>query len=185
MKQQGLVLVDIQNDYFAGGAMPLVGMEKASGNVERILRTFREEGHPVFHVRHLSVRPGATFFLPGTVGADIHRSVAPLPGETVIEKMFPNSFRNTPLHEMLTEQGVTDLVICGAMTHMCIDATARAAFDLGFRCTVVDDGCATRDLVYRGVEIEASMVHGAFMTALSMVYAAVRTAEDVIGTQRA
>ena len=181
MKKQGLVLVDIQNDYFAGGAMALQGMEKAAENAERLLRKFREQGFPVFHIQHISARPGATFFLPGTAGAEIHHSAIPQPGEIVIEKYFPNSFRNTPLLEKLTASGVKTVVICGAMTHMCIDATTRAAFDYGFRCTVIEDACATRDLSYKGKTIEASQVHGAFMAALSAPYATVITADGFIG----
>jgi isochorismate hydrolase len=90
------------------------------------------------------------------VGADIHHSVAPLPGETVVEKVFPNSFRETPLQALLEQAGVREIVLCGAMTHMCIDATVRAAFDLGLRCTVVDDGCASCDLLFRGMKLGSS-----------------------------
>lgn len=181
MKTQALVLVDIQNDYFADGAMALVGMAKAAENAGRLLREFRKQGAPVFHIRHISVSSGATFFLQGTAGAEIHHSVAPQSGETVIEKYYPNSFRDTPLLEKLSGLGVKEIVICGAMTHMCIDATTRAAFDLGLRCTVIDDACATRDLLYKGKTIEASQIHGAFMAALSVPYAKVITTDEFIG----
>ena len=79
----GLVLVDIQNDYFPGGTMELVGMDRAARNAASLLRRFRERHLPVFHIRHLSTRPGATFFLPGTAGANIHESVAPSGAEPV------------------------------------------------------------------------------------------------------
>ena len=85
----GLVLIDIQNDYFSGGKMELVGMERAAENAETILRKIRQLRLPVFHFRHISTRPGATFFLPGTKGVEIHQSVSPLDGENVIEKIIP------------------------------------------------------------------------------------------------
>ena len=176
----GLVLVDIQNDYFAGGKMELVGMERAAHNAEMILRKFRHLQLPVFHIRHLSVQPGATFFLPGTKGAETHQSVSPLNGERVIEKNYPNSFRDTALLEQLKVVRVEKLIICGAMSHMCIDATTRAAFDLGFSCTVVEDGCATRDLSFKGRTIKADKVHAAFMSALSVPYANVLATTDIM-----
>jgi nicotinamidase-related amidase len=179
----GLVLIDIQNDYFAGGKMELVGMERAAQNAEMILRKFRQLHLPVFHIRHVSLSPGATFFLPGTKGVEIHQSVSPLNGEIVIEKNYPNGFRGTALFEQLKAAGIEKLIICGAMSHMCIDATTRAAFDLGFSCTVIEDGCATRDLPFKGETIKAAKVHAAFMSALSVPYANVLGTADFIKTE--
>ena len=168
---KALVLVDIQNDYFPRGKMELCEMEQAAERARELLSEFRNRQYPVFHVRHISRNEGATFFLPDTAGAQIHETVAPKPGERVIEKHFPNSFRDTSLFDLLKEGDTGELFICGAMSHMCIDATTRAAFDLGFKCVVVDDACATRALLYRGREIPAQSVHGAFMSALTSVYA--------------
>ena len=167
----GLILVDIQKDYFSGGRMELVGMKEASENAREILLFFREKKWPIFHIQHIAIKDGATFFLPNSQGIDIHKSVTPLPSETVIQKHHPNSFLNTTLHEELLKAGIESVVICGAMSHMCIDATTRAAADLGFQCTVVHDACATKDLTFDGKAIPADMVHGAFMAALQPVYA--------------
>jgi nicotinamidase-related amidase len=170
---QALLLVDLQNDYFPGGAMELSGMDAAAAQAARLLGACRALHWPIFHVQHLARRPGATFFLPGTPGAEINPAVKPLPGETILTKHFPNSFRDTGLAEMLKAAGVEELVIAGAMSHMCIDASTRAATDLGFRCTVVHDACATRDLSFGGAVIPAAQVHGAFMAALTPLYARV------------
>lgn len=179
--KKGLILIDIQNDYFSGGSMELVGMEQAAHNAGLLLYTFREKKLPVIHIQHISMRPGATFFLPDTKGVEIHKSVAPQPGEVVVEKYFPNSFRDTDLLNTLKGLEVDDVVICGAMSHMCVDATTRAAFDFGFRCTVIDDACTTRDLLYKGIIVEAGKVHAAFMAALAMPYAKVISANEFIG----
>ena len=176
----GLVLVDIQNDYFPSGKMELVEMERAAQNAANILKIFRQRQLPVFHIKHVSTRPGATFFLPGTIGVNIHESVAPLDGEPIIEKQFPNSFRGTSLLDRLKAEGIARTIICGAMSHMCIDATTRAAFDFGFLCTVIEDGCATRDLPFKGEIIKADKVHAAFMSALSVPYANVLGTADFI-----
>lgn len=87
------------------------------------------------HVRHVSTRPGATFFLPGTKGAEIHESMKPREGETVIVKHDPNAFRETKLMEHLRERDIGRLVVMGMMTHMCVDSSTRAAADAGFACT--------------------------------------------------
>lgn len=178
---RALVLIDIQNDYFPGGAMELVGMEQAAASAARLLEAFRNAGEPLFHIQHISTRPGATFFLPDTEGAEINPVVAPDSGELVFRKHFPNSFRDTGLLDAMRAAAVDELVLCGAMSHMCVDSTTRAAFDLGFRCAVAADACATRDLQHQGVTVPAAQVHAAFMAALAVPFATVATAEDVLG----
>lgn len=173
-----LLLVDLQNDYFPGGKMELVGINEAAAQARALLAEFRQRGWPTYHIQHLSLRPGAPFFVPGTPGVEIHAGIAPLPGETVIEKHFPNSFRDTGLKENLAAAGIKDLVICGAMSHMCIDATTRAAVDLGFACTVIHDACASRDLTFGDTVIPAAQVHAAFMAALGSMYARVLSLEE-------
>lgn len=170
---RALVLIDLQNDYFPDGSLPLDGIDAAAAQAAKALATFRGAAEPVIHVRHDSLRPGATFFVPGTPGAEIHASVAPLAGETVVVKHFPNAFRETGLKEHLAAAGIDDLVLAGAMSHMCIDASVRAAADAGFRCTVLADACATRDLDFGGRRVAAADVHAAFMAGLSGAYARV------------
>ncbi|GAC1465564.1 MAG: cysteine hydrolase family protein [Desulfuromonadaceae bacterium] len=165
-----LIIIDIQNDYFPGGRMELVGAEAAGLRAKEALAHFRVHNLPVIHIRHLSTSTTATFFLPGTSGIEIHTSVAPLPGEAVFAKNFPNSFRETPLLEHLHSLGIERLVLAGMMTSMCVDATARAAFDLGFQNVLLHDAMATRDLSFNGATIPAAQVHGAFLAALGSVY---------------
>lgn len=175
-----LILVDFQNDYFPGGNMELVGIEEAAAQAQTLLNEFRKAKLPVIHVQHISARPGATFFLPETDGARIHRMVTPQEDEIVVVKNFPNSFRGTSLLELLKKGKTDNLVICGAMSHMCIDATTRAAFDLGFNCSVAEDACATRDLIFKSKTIKASAVHASFMAALSVPYAKVVSTKEII-----
>ena len=169
--QRGLLIVDVQNDYFSGGTMELRGMNEAAENCRCLLESFREQGEPLYHLQHLATRPGATFFVPGTAGAEINQRVRPRDDETVITKHFPSAFRATDLQQRLEDDGIDTLVICGAMTHMCIDTTVRAAFDLGYRCELIADACATRDLEFGGRKLAAADVHAAFMAALSAPFA--------------
>ena len=173
MADTALLVIDIQNDYFPGGAMELEGADAAGAKAAAVLAKFRQEGKPVIHVRHLSMRPGSTFFLPGTRGADIHESVKPVAGEQVIEKNFPNSFRNTELGKLLEKQQIRNLVVAGMMTHMCVDASVRHAADLGYKVTLLGDACATRTQSYGGEKVTARQVHTAFLAALNGFYAKV------------
>jgi nicotinamidase-related amidase len=168
-----LVLIDIQNDYFPGGNMELVGAEQAARAAASLLAAFRAAGLPVVHVRHENMRPGSTFFIPGTPGAEIHPLLAPLPGEDVILKHFPNSFRETPLLDILRAKAATRLTVCGMMTHMCVDTGVRAAFDLGFECRLAADACATRDLSFGGRTVAAADVQAAYLAALGAAFARV------------
>lgn len=175
-----LIIVDIQNDYFPGGRMTLHEIERAAANAAMLLEHFRNSGQPTFHIQHTWDDPSAPFFVAGTPGAAIHESVAPRAGEPVIVKHFPNSFRESDLLEQIRRAGAKDLTICGAMSHMCIDATTRAAADLGFNCTVVHDACATRDVEFNGKKVAASDVHAAYMSALGFAYAKVMPTADAL-----
>jgi nicotinamidase-related amidase len=177
-----LILIDIQNDYFPGGAMELAGMTQAAAQAREALTACRQARRPIFHIQHLALGPGATFFRPDTPGVEINESVHPLPGEPLIQKHYPNAFRDTDLKEALQTAGVKEVVISGAMSHMCVDATTRAAFDYGFTCTVIHDACASRDLVFEGLTIPAAQVHGAFMAALGMRYARVMSLKEFLNS---
>ncbi len=175
-----LILVDIQNDYFKGGQMELVGMDQASTKAGRLLTHFREKELPTFHIQHVASDPKLGFFLPNTDGVELHDSIKPLPGEPVIQKHYPNSFRETLLAEDLRKADVGRVVIGGAMSHMCIDATTRAAADSGLECVLVHDTCATRDLEFQGRTIPAQEVHDSFMASLGWGYAKALTLEEFL-----
>ena len=174
-----LILIDIQNDYFPGGKGELESPLEAATQARKLLDFFRQQKWPTVHIQHVAIRPGATTFLPDTEGVKIHASSVPLAGETVIVKHFPNSFRETNLLKHLKSVSIERLVLCGSMTHMCVDATTRAAADLGFSVLVAADACATRVLTYGETKIPAEQVHGAFLAALKS-YGQVSLAEELL-----
>ncbi len=180
MMTTALLLIDIQNDYFDGGKCPLVGMDAAAKHCESLLAAFRESGLPVIHVRHEFLDTEAAFFAAGSEGALIHPLLAPAQGEPVVVKHQINSFKGTSLADLLEERGVKNVVIAGAMTHVCIDAVTRAAADLGYICSVAHDACATMDAEFDGVKVEARQVQAAVMAALDFAYAEVRSARVVL-----
>jgi len=175
-----LLIIDIQNDYFENGTMTLVDSELAAANAKLLLDKFRNESLPIIHIQHIATRPSATFFLPGTKGAEIHSVVKPLPAEKVIVKHFPNSFKETELLDYLKGTEIENLIVCGMMTHMCIDATTRAAKDLGFNCTLIGDACATKDLEISAEIIKAKYVHASFLAALNGFYSGVVSTKEFL-----
>ncbi|MFC9559531.1 cysteine hydrolase family protein [Agromyces sp. NPDC056965] len=177
-----LVIIDIQNDYFAGGAHPLVGPDAAAANAARLLASHREDGQPVVHVQHVWDAPDAEFFAPGTHGVEIHPLVAPTGGEPVVVKAQPNAFLGTDLDARLREAGADadGVVIVGMMSSMCVDATVRAAADAGYSVTVAHDACAAPDLVFGEIVVPAAQVHASFMAALGDSYAEVVSTDELL-----
>lgn len=172
MSSTALIVVDIQNDYFPGGKWPLVGADDAADNAVKVIEAARDAGDMIVFIRHES-GADAPFFTPGSDGARLHPKVLNLENEPVVLKHFPNSFRETGLQALLEDKGIEDLVIIGSMSHMCIDATTRAAADLGYKVKVIHDACASRDLEFEGSVVPAAHVHAAFMSALGFAYAEV------------
>ncbi|MDD3446644.1 MAG: cysteine hydrolase family protein, partial [Zavarzinia sp.] len=173
MVKQAVIVVDIQKDYFPGGKWPLVNVEAAADKAAKVIAAARAAGDAVVHIRHEFPMEAAPFFAPGSEGAAIHPKAAPLPGEPVIVKNAVNAFLNTNLDATLKQAGIEAVTIVGAMSHMCVDAATRAAADLGYKVTVVEDACATTDLETGGRKVPAADVHAAFMAALGFAYAEV------------
>ncbi len=173
MAKRAVIVVDLQNEYEADGKLPLEKLDEAVANAQRVIGAARTAGETIIHIRHETPGSEDAPFAVGTTGTHIIEAVAPSGGENVLTKHYPNAFRDTGLKALLDEEGVSDVVIVGAMSHMCIDATARAAFDFGYGVTVVGDACATRALSSDGVEVPATQVHAAFMAALAFAYATV------------
>lgn len=179
MSKTALIIIDIQNDYFPGGALELSKPEEAAQKAQQILGHFRDTQQMVVHVAHENINPDLPFMLPGTEGQQIHALVSPIEGETVITKHYPNSFWKTELEQVLRDAGIESVVITGMMTHMCVSATTRAAMERGFNVTVVGDACTTHNLEYNGETIKAEMVHKTALAELSMLSKLATTDEIV------
>lgn len=177
MSKQALVVVDIQNEYFSEGKLPLVGINEAAANAALIIEAARQKGHTVIHVRHEMPSIDAPIFTPNSDGVEINEMVKPMEGETVIVKHYPNSFRETPLKEIIDEEGIRDVTVIGAMSHMCIDATVRAAVDFGYNVITVHDACATMDLEFNDIQIPAAQVHATIMAGFEFSYGEVVDAD--------
>lgn len=180
VSKRAVIVVDIQEEYFADGLLPLVDVQSAADAAAKLIAHARRRGDAIVYIQHEFPDPDIPFFKPGSAGVEINATVRPQPGDAILVKNHPNSFRDTDLLQLLHDEEVSSLVIVGSMTHMCIDATARAAVDLGYPVTVAHDACATRDLEFAGTVVPAKQVHSAFMAALAFAYAKVQSVEEFI-----
>ena len=181
MSKRALIVIDIQNDYFPGGKWTLEGMDGAADNASRLIAAARTRGDLVVHVRHEFPTADAPFFAPGSPGAQIHPKVQPAGDEAVVLKHQINAFRDTDLKAILDRNGIEEVTIIGAMSHMCIDAGVRAANDLGYTVTVVHDACASRDQEFNGQTVPAAQTHAAYMAALGFGYARTLSTAEFLG----
>lgn len=175
-----LLMIEYQNDFFPNGRMPLEKSLETSLKAQEALQVYRAKQLQIIHVQHLSTRPDAMHFLPCTKGVEFHPNVQPLRNETVIKKHYPNAFKDTGLLNHLIKHKINHLIIAGMMTHLAIDATVRAAYDLGFTCTVLHDACATKNLEFNNMIIPSQSVHNAFLAALQPLYANVISVKEFL-----
>jgi nicotinamidase-related amidase len=166
-----LVLIDCQNTY-THGVMELEGVQAALDEAAALLDRARSAGIPVIHIQH-DDGPGSLYDVTGESGAIVAR-VAPRDGEPVVVKNYPNSFVQTDLDDQLKSVSAGNLIIAGFMTHMCVNSTARGAFNLGYGPTVVAGATATRSLPgVDGRDMPAATLQVASLAALTDLFAVV------------
>merc|ERR1712063_31457 len=173
LSESALIMVDLQNTY-REGIMKLDGVEEALVQASDLLARARDAKRPIFHIRH-DAGKGSPYDIEAPIG-QIADCVAPQGNEPVITKKFPSSFEQTNLHELLQQQSIKNLIVVGFMSHMCINSTARAAFNLGYQVTVVANATATRSLpnpLNPNECVPSSQVHASVLSALSDLFSAV------------
>ena len=175
-----LLLIDIQKDYLPGGRMELVNPLEAAGNAYELLQCFREHHQSHVHIQHVALSSYCYILYfrhrwyrhSRFRGAFCWRAA----GHQALSQLLPRD----EICSTCSKAGVSNaVIITGMMTHMCVDATARAAVDFGFQVIVAEDACATRDLKYGDTVIPAEHVHKAFLAALKS-YGEVMTTDQVI-----
>ncbi len=168
--KEALLIIDVQNDYFPGGACELYRANDAEERIVSLIKESREIQRPIIYMQHINPA-GAAFFIEGTSGCDISERIKPEPGDKIIVKHYPNSFLKTELNAYLQEQHIEKLIVCGMMTHMCVDTTVRAAMDYGYKIDLAADACATRNLELQGEIIPAETIQKVFIAALARGFA--------------
>ena len=172
-----LVIIDAQKEYLSG-PLALTGMAEAVANIQQLLTAARAAGRPIVHVHHLGTVGG--LFDPQGERGEFIPGLEPLSDETIIGKLLPSAFHGTPLEKRLQDIGSLDLIVCGFMSHSSVSTTVRAAKNLGFRCTLVEDACATRDLPYKGGVLTAEHVQQTEMAIMADNFATLAQTRDLI-----
>lgn len=143
-KDSVLILIDIQNTY-REGVMLLTDVEPAILQAQILLDKARTLKIPVIHIQH-DAGVGSPYDITSQIGA-IADEVAPIKGEKVIVKNYPNAFVQTSLGAELKALNINNILLAGFMTHMCVNSTAHGAFNLGYAPTVIASATATRPLM--------------------------------------
>ncbi|MFT4020337.1 MAG: cysteine hydrolase family protein [Acinetobacter sp.] len=164
--RQALIIIDVQNDYFPEGKKPLHQPEKALEKIHQLIEKFQKDNQPIIFIQHISNQPEPTFFKAKTYGVELHPSFDIQKQSIVIEKHYPNSFFDTSLQQVLQKLEIEQVILCGMMTHNCVDSTTRAARELGFNPILIADATATCDLTWQGEIVPAQQVQLAYFAAL-------------------
>lgn len=175
MSQRALIVIDVQNDYFSGGASALPNAEQALPNILRLISQARKRGEPVVYIQHITP-PGAPVFGEGSEGAKLHAQLDVQAADPCFQKAHPSSFQGTGLQDWLQGHGITTVDVCGFMTQMCCDTTTREAYARGYKVRLFSDACAARDLVTDGGTISHDVVHRTHLGALAR-FAEISTSE--------
>jgi nicotinamidase-related amidase len=162
-----LIMIDCQNTY-TRGVMALDGVQDALDEAAKLLERARSAGIPIVHIEH-DDGDGSLYDIRAEIGQIVDR-VAPQGDETVIVKNFPNSFVQTDLDDRLKAAGARNLLLAGFMTHMCVNSTARGAFNLGYAPTVVASATATRALPGPTGVVPSDALQAASLAAISDLF---------------
>lgn len=177
--RQALVIIDVQNDYFSGGKLPLEHPERALNNINQLEEVFQKNKRPIIYIQHIKKTTPANFFEEGTPGVALHSGLYIKNDSVIIEKEYPNSFYHTALMDYLKQNRVEQLIITGMMTHMCVDSTTRAAKEFGFSPILISDATATKGLMIDDEQVSAQNVQLSFLAALEN-FAIVQTTQDYL-----
>lgn len=155
-RRTALLIIDLQNDYFAGGKYPLWNTEQTLANTLDAIAQAHAQDIPVILVQHIAANPASPFFVKDSVGVQIHPLVlAAAPDAPVVVKSHADSFLNTGLGELLGKLEVNELWIAGMMTQNCVTHTALSRAADPYRVKVLRDCCATVDAMVHGIALSA------------------------------
>ena len=138
-----LLVVDVQNDYFAGGAWPQFAAEETLEQIIAAIKAAREKGWVIIAVQHINSDRNAALFAKGSNGAVLHPAISPLLVDfPLVIKRYADAFWHTDLSVRLREAAVSDLYLCGMMTQNCITHTALSPDAVACRVHILAQACS-------------------------------------------
>ena len=143
--EKALIVIDVQNDYFPGGKLPLWNAEETLGHIVNAISDAGKQGIDVILVQHVADRSkGAGFFIPGTTGADIHPDILKAaPDAPVVVKHRADAFNGTNLNAILDKSGIEEILICGMQTQNCVGLSAISKNATPYKPAILSDCCTS------------------------------------------
>ena len=174
MSEKALIVIDVQNEYFPGGALALPDAERALPNILRLIELARERGEPVVYIQHVTPE-GSPAFAKGSSGSELLGQLDVREADPLFSKSHPSAFQETGLLEYIGQNGIKALDICGFMTQMCCDTTSREGYQRGYAVRLFSDATAARELEVDGQKIPHDTVHRVSLGALARFAQITRT----------
>ncbi|CQR72860.1 Streptothricin hydrolase [Sporomusa ovata DSM 2662] len=166
-----LLVIDVQNEYFTG-KMPIMYPEGSFDKILQAVEAANQKNIPVILIRHEALQQAAAF-VKGSTGWEIREELLKKEYACIVDKSFPGSFTGTGLEDLLRSMGIDTIVICGYMTQMCCDTTARQAVHLGFSVEFLSDATGTLDVANDAGKITAAELHKAILITQAMRFSEV------------
>ena len=157
MSKRALIVIDVQNEYFPGGAWALPDAEKALPNILRLIGRARDAGDPVVFIQHVAPETSPVF-AKGSPGGQLHSQLPVVEGDRTFQKAHPSSFQETGLQDWLQGAGMESVDVCGFMTQMCCDTTTREAYEKGYTVRLFSDACAAKEVTFQDSVIPHDVV---------------------------
>lgn len=177
MMSKALLVIDVQNEYFTG-KLPVSYPKDSLKNIVKVMEAASEKGVPVILIQHTAPQENAKTFIKGSREWEIHEEILKRNYDCIIEKNMPGSFTGTGLDEYLKGKGIDAVVICGYMTQMCCDTTARQAVHLGYSVEFLSDATGTLDVSNAAGSIKAEEIHRAILVTQAMRFSKVMTLDQ-------
>jgi len=193
--KKALLVIDVQNEYFSG-KLPVTYPKDSFKNILKVIDFANKNKIPVILIQHANtsclllqnqrfckhakLEKDAVTFKKGTHEHEIHEEVLKRNYDEIIEKNLPGSFTGTKLESWLNENSIKTVTICGYMTQMCCDTTARQAMHLGFNVEFLSDATGTLDISNSAGEISAEELHKAILITQAMIFSKVMSTEEWI-----
>ncbi|MEO1785025.1 cysteine hydrolase family protein [Thermodesulfobium sp. 4217-1] len=177
--KRALLIIDVQNEYFSG-KLPVTYPNDSFSNILKSIDFANENQIPVILIQHTAPQKDSGVFVKGTKEWQIKEEVRERKYKYIIEKNFPDSFANTDLEAVLKRDEIDTVTICGYMTQMCCDTTARQAMHKGFFVEFLSDATGTLDISNYAGSISAEQLHNAILITQAMRFSKVLTTHEWI-----
>ncbi len=176
---KALLVIDVQNEYFTG-KLPVSYPENSFQSILKVIDFSNQKDIPVVLIQHTNTGENTFTFKKGTCEHEIHEDVLKRDYNKIIEKHLPGSFTGTELESWLKENNIETVTICGYMTQMCCDTTARQAMHRGYNVEFLSDATGTLDISNSAGEISAPELHKAILVTQAMRFSKVISTKEWI-----